>query len=87
MGPVYLLRREIGSFHEDLALLEFQLEQIERMLVELRGEAERRLWTDFAQHMREEINWRRRRPTRRSKAAATGQSESRDRKATVARPA
>ena len=76
MGPMYYLRREIESFKGDLGVLEFQVEQIEHMLVGLRGDAERRLWTDFVDHMREEIKRRRSRSWRRPSAAAAGKSES-----------
>jgi hypothetical protein len=75
---MYFLRREIACFEDDLALLQFQAEQIEGMLTGLRGDAERRLWADFAGQMRDEISRRRSGASRKSKAATAGKSQAAD---------
>ncbi len=59
MGPLYFPPAEIARDDQDVALLEFQLKQIELMVEGLRNEVERRLWQRYARRLRQEIRRRR----------------------------
>lgn len=59
MGPLYSLPAVIARDDQDLALLEFQLQQIELMVKGLHNDVERKLWRRYARRMRQEIGRRR----------------------------